>query len=94
MLFRSGAGGPADSNQKLQNRTNAALLAVKLDQANMAMGKPTRLNINNLIDQIMRDGGWIDLDAVTNGEAQLSAAQVGPGPLTAAIQNFGLEQPQ
>ena len=89
-----GAGGPADNNQKLQNRTNAALLAVKLDQANMAMGKPTRLNINNLIDQIMRDGGWIDLDAVTNGEAQLSAAQVGPGPLTAAIQNFGLEQPQ
>lgn len=88
-----GAGGPQDANQRMQNKVNAALLAVKLDQANLAMGKPSHLNMNSLIDEVMREGGWLDLDAVTEGSSNLAAAQVGPGPAVAAIQNLTQQQP-
>lgn len=88
-----GAGGPQDENQKLQNMVNSALLALKIDQFNVSTGKPPRLDANNLIDEIMRRGGWLDLDAVTNSEAKL-AGTAAPSQAVAAIQNLTQEQPQ
>lgn len=87
-----GSGAAQDENQKMQNKVNAALLASKLDQINISTGKPPRLNLNNLIDEIMRSGGWLDLDAVTNGNAAL--AQPAQGGAVAAIQNLTQQMPQ
>lgn len=87
-----GAGGPGDESQKMQARVNALLLAAKLDAINMQTGKPPRININNAIDQVLREGGWTDLDAIVNGNAV--TAQPAPGAAVAAIQNLSQQLPQ
>jgi hypothetical protein len=88
-----GAGGPQDESQKMQQRVNALLLAAKLDQFNVSTGQPPRININNAIDAVLRDGGWIDLDAIVNTETSLTQSP-GPGPAVAAVQNLIAQQPQ
>lgn len=88
-----GSGGPQDENQRMQNKVNSLLLASKLDQINLSTQQPPRININNAIDEVLREGGWLDLDAITNGHANLAPTQVGPGPAVAAIQNLSLQQP-
>jgi hypothetical protein len=89
-----GAGGPQDENQKLQNKVNGLLLASKLDAINAQTGKPMRIDYNKAIDQVLRESGWSDLDAIRQGETSLAGAQVGPGPAVAALQNLALQQPQ
>lgn len=88
-----GSGGPGDENQKQQAKVNSLMLAQKLDAINMQTGKPPRLNINGAIDEVLREGGWLDLDAVTNHDA-VSGANAGPGAAVAALQNLTLPQPQ
>lgn len=93
-----GAGGPQDESQRMQNRVNALLLAAKLDQINLSTQKPGRINVNNAIDQVLREGGWSDLDAITNHDAVASggagAGALGPGPVVAAVQNLAQQMPQ
>jgi hypothetical protein len=89
-----GAGGPQDESQKTQNKVNAALLAMKLDAINLQTQQPPRLNINAMIDEIMRSGGWLDLDAVTNGHANLAQPGQAPGVAVAALQNLTQQLPQ
>lgn len=88
-----GSGGPGDENQKQQAKVNSLLLASKLDAINMQTGKPPRININGAIDEVLREGGWLDLDAVTNHDA-VSGANAGPGAAVAALQNLTMPQPQ
>ncbi len=88
-----GSGGPQDENQKLQNEVNGILLAAKLDAINAQTGKPMRVDYNKAIDMVLRRSGITDLDAITNSQANLASAQVGPGPAVAAIQNLAQQQP-
>lgn len=87
-----GSGGPTDENQKMQNKVNSLLLAAKLDAVNVQLGRPPRINMDNAIDSVLREGGWIDLDAIVNSQA--APAQAAPGAAVAAIQNFVAQQPQ
>lgn len=87
-----GSGGPGDENQKMQARANSLFAAAKLDAINMQTGKPPRLDINGAIDALLRDGGWLDLDAITN-HAAVQGATAGPGAPVAALQNLTLQQP-
>lgn len=87
-----GASGPQDENQALQNKTNSAMLALKVDALNMQMGRPPRIDTNNLVDSILREGGWTDLDSITNHQATTAAPAQGVG--VAAIQNLAMQQPQ
>lgn len=91
-----GAGGPQDKNQELQNKTNALLLAQKIDQINLSTGKPGRIDYNNAVDAILREGGWTDIDSITNHAtaAQPPGAALGPGTAVAAIQNLTQQLPQ
>jgi len=87
-----GSGGPTDENQKMQSRVNGLLLAAKLDAINLQTGQQPRINLNNAIDAVLRESGWIDLDAITNGQAATAAPA--PGAAVAAIQNLAAQQPQ
>src|SRR5512139_133125 len=89
-----GAGGPQDQSQKLQAKVNGLLLASKLDAINGQTGKPMRIDYNKAIDEVLRESGWSDLDAITNQQTSLAGAQAGPGPAVAALQNLALQQPQ
>jgi hypothetical protein len=80
-----GAGGPAEQAQKQQMRLQSAQLAVKLDQINLATGRPSKVDLNSMIMQILREGGWTDLDAITTLEAGTAPAP-GLTPAVAATQ--------
>lgn len=88
-----GSGGPGDENQKQQAKVNSVLLAAKLDAINMQTGKPPHLNINSTIDEVLREGGWTDIDPITNHDP-VAGANAGPGAAVAALQNLTLPQPQ
>lgn len=79
-----GAGGPAEKRDKMQNKVAAAKMAVELDQLNMAMQKPSHININGLMDEILREGGWTDLEAITNAQQPQSGGQGAAGGPPAA----------
>ena len=91
-----GSGGPQDENQKMQNMVNGLLLAGKMDQLNVQMGKPPRIDYDKAIDQVLRQTGWTDLDAITNrtSDSATLTQQAGPGPAVAAIQNLTAQQPE
>lgn len=96
-----GAGGPQEDQAKKQMRIQSAQMAVQLDQLNVQMGKPPTVNIAAMQREILREGGWQDLEAITNvahpsGGAAGSAPAPGvPGapqspaaPAIAALQNL------
>ncbi len=87
-----GAGGPNDQNQKMQAKVNGLLLATKLDAVNMQTGKPPKINVDGAIDEVLRESGWLDLDAITNHKP-VSDATAAPGTAVAALQNLTLPQP-
>lgn len=90
-----GAGGPQDASQKLQVKVNGLLLASKLDAINGQQQKPLRIDYNKAIDQVLRESGWLDLDAITNPQTATAGGQVGgPGPAVAALQNLSQQLPQ
>lgn len=89
-----GAGGPQDENQKQQNMVNSAMLALKVDALNVQLGRPPRIDATNLVDEILRRGGWTDIDSITNHAATTAATPQLPGAGVAAIQNLTLPQPQ
>lgn len=88
-----GSGGPGDENQKQQAKVNGLLLASKLDAINMQTGKPPHINLNGSIDEVLRESGWLDIDSITNHDAE-AGANAGPGAAVAALQNLALPQPQ
>lgn len=99
-----GSGGPADRQQKAQNKLNALQLALKMDQLAMSVGKRPTVDIAAAIRETLREGGWQDLEAITDAGSQSSgggapggvapapgipgASQGNPGAAVAALQNL------
>lgn len=91
-----GSAGPAERQQARQERLAAAQLAIQLDQIAVQLGNQPSLDVPALIEQVLREGGWIDTDAITRtdiaagGAAPASAVpgidEGGGGPATAALQ--------
>lgn len=77
-----GSGGPAEEMAKRQMRVQSASLALQIDQAGMQVGMKPRINKDALVDQVLREGGWTDVDAIVNHEPLASAAP--PAPLRLA----------
>lgn len=74
-----GSGGPAEDQLKRQNKLNAIQTALQLDMmALQAGGQATLLpNMPNVIQQVLREGGWVDVEAFT-GAAGVSSGTSGP----------------
>jgi hypothetical protein len=87
-----GSGGPAEQQQKQQMRLGALQLGLKMDQLGAAMGKPPKIDLDAAIAEVLREGGWIDIDAITKMQTPQQpagpAAPIGPTPTVAAIQNL------
>ena len=75
-----GSGGPAEEQQKRIQRVQAATLAMQIDQAGLAVGLPPRIDKDKLIDQVLREGGWTDIDAI------VATPQVAGGALPSVPQ--------
>jgi hypothetical protein len=59
-----GSGGPAEEQQKTQVKIGSLQLAIKMDQVAVASGEPKSLNMPGAIKEVLRDGGWVDLDQI------------------------------
>ncbi len=57
-----GSGGPAEEQQKRQMRVQSATTAFQIDQAAIATGRPPGLNHVAMEAEILREGGWTDID--------------------------------
>jgi hypothetical protein len=93
-----GSGGPQEKQQRDQSRLQSLQLALQMDQLNVQMGGKPEINISNAITEVLRDGGWVDVDVITNSAnvaagtqaaPQLSGADSGVSPAaTAALQGL------
>lgn len=85
-----GSAGPAEEQARSQRRLQSAQLALQMDQLGQAFGVPPTLDMAALQREILREGGWIDIDVITRteGPAVSNAPASGvPGP---AEPNTGL----
>jgi hypothetical protein len=60
-----GSGGPAEEQQKKQLRVQSLALALQLDQAGAQMGIAPKIDKDKAVEQVLREGGWTDIDAIT-----------------------------
>jgi hypothetical protein len=76
-----GSGGPAEEQQKRQERIQSAGLAMQLDQMAIQTGRPPTLNIKALIEETLRQGGWVDVDPFIEQSAAAPNMSAPPTPL-------------
>lgn len=60
-----GSGGPAEEQAKRQMRLQSLTMAFQVDQAGVQLGKQPKIDLDKAIEQILREGGWTDVDAIT-----------------------------
>jgi hypothetical protein len=96
-----GSGGPSEEQEKAQRKLQSLQLAVQLDQLRaqqVLSGAPSTVNFDAAIKQVLRQGGWTDIDAITNmSEAaapQPGAGTPNPGAQAVALQQLGLAATQ
>jgi len=71
-----GSGGPADEQQKAQKRIQSLGLAMQIDQMAVQLGRPPKIDHGKAISQVLREGGWTDIDAVTAAEGPQAPQQL------------------
>ena len=65
-----GSQGPQDKQQRMQAKIQSFQMAMQLDGASVKMGNPPELNISSAIREVLREGGWYDLEAILNAPHQ------------------------
>src|SRR3972149_5607245 len=84
-----GAGGPQEESQKTQKRLQALNLALSMDQLAIQTGRPPTVNLQGAIEQVLREGGWLDLDSVIErsnpAQEPASPVQASPGSALQAL---------
>jgi hypothetical protein len=95
-----GSGGPSEEQEKAQRKLQSLQLAVQLDQLKgqqALSGAPSTVNFDAAIKQVLRQGGWTDIDAITNMSGavpQPGAGTPNPGAQAVALQQLGLAATQ
>lgn len=72
-----GSGGPQEEVQKSTRRMQALGMAMQMDQLGAQFGRQPRINLDGAQAQVLREGGWTDVDAVLT---QAPPAQALPSP--------------
>ena len=85
-----GSGEPLEERQKQAQKMAALNQAIQIDQISISQGNPPTLNIQNIIEETLRSGGWADTDPfLTRGMGQPNLAE--PVPLQALAGIGGQE---
>jgi hypothetical protein len=84
-----GSGGPAEEQQKAARKLSALELGMKMDQLGAAMGKPPKIDLDAAIAEVLREGGWTDIDSITKMQ---TAAAPAVEPTVAALNNLAQQQ--
>jgi hypothetical protein len=81
-----GSGGPAEEQQRRQMRVQSAGLALQIDQMAVTTGRKPTLILPALIAEVLREGGWTDIDPFIEQASAVGAAPTDPGAAAAALQ--------
>jgi len=57
-----GSGAPAEEQANRQRRLESLRFAFQIDAANIQTGGKPALDRGNIIEQVLQEGGWIDID--------------------------------
>ena len=82
-----GSGGPSEEQAKVQNKQQSMQLAFSVEQLRaqaMQSQIPTVVDYDKAIIEILRSGGWTDIDAITRTDAETEDTSVSEGPLNTA----------
>jgi hypothetical protein len=87
-----GSGGPGEEQARRQQKLQALGLALQMDSLGMQTGRPPTVDIPAAIREALREGGWTDVDAITNAQQQAqpmaSPQQQDLGMAMAALQQL------
>lgn len=73
-----GSGGPAEEAQKSQKRMASLGMAMQMDQVGAQFGRAPTLKLDAAQAQVLREGGWTDVDAIVGSAAPAAAAIPAP----------------
>lgn len=84
-----GAAQPADDRERFEKRFAALQQAIQIDQLRISVGQQPKLNLDRVIEQMLSEGGWTDIDAFLNTDAPAQEGmEVNPGLQVAAQQGL------
>jgi hypothetical protein len=85
-----GSGGPAEEQAKSARKLNSLQLSLKADQLNVSMGGKPTVDVPAAIKEILREGGWTDIDSIVLMETAVAqpGAAGGPLPTQAALRSL------
>lgn len=87
-----GAAQPSDEREKFQKRFDSLQQAMQIDQLGISMGKPPKLNLDGIIEQMLMEGGWTDIDNMLNNQPPSQGLEPNPGLQVAAQQGLAFRQ--
>lgn len=101
-IFKAfGAGGPAEIAQKQQQKQAAAQQAIQMDLLLIQQGQQGNLDIAKMQEQVLREGGWTDVDVFKRSDVPPEGAGArpevengaggDPGAAALSLQAFGQE---
>jgi len=82
-----GSGQPADENARNQKRFAALQMAIQIDQMLVSTGQPPKLDLGSVIEQVLMEGSWTDIDQLMSKEA-IQGIEPNPGLQVAAQQGL------
>lgn len=75
-----GSGGPAEEQQAKAERLQAMNMALQMDVLNQQLrGEQPKLDMDAVIQQILRQGGWTDVDVLLTASGAVAPDSSGPG---------------
>lgn len=89
VFMAHGAAGPAEEQQKRQNRLQAAMGAIQLETLKVQLGGQPTLDIDALQEQLLKEGGWSDTEPFFRSDGAAQPAPGGPGVQGSAEQSPG-----
>jgi len=76
-----GSGGPAEEAAKQQRRLESLQMAMSMDTMNIQLGGQPKLDLEGAIDQVLKQGGWTDTDAIIRTEQEPAEGAEGGQPM-------------
>lgn len=85
-----GPAGPAEEQKIMQSRLTSLQFAMQMDQLGVAQGEAPTINLGSAIREVLREGKWTDVEAITGGQGP-AAGNAGPqGPAGPSEVDSGL----
>jgi len=88
-----GSGGPAEQAQKQQQKRAAAQEAIQMDSLLIEQGQEGNLDIAKMQEQVLREGGWTDVDVFKRSQTAPEGVGVRPEVEDGAGSDSGVGPP-